>query len=594
MNRLSSFPTARRRIGALTTVLRHHSTSATKALFSTKSPLKTTGEPPRQQPPVKAKPQSIQPNLTRRSSYPVPRQSQNPKTPNFDRPLDFNKLRDILVDSEVQPGPDLENALTQSGIVPTPDLLLQMFNHFDCSPKPLYSLFLWAEKQTGYKFSVAVFNGAINALGKAREFGRAWDLIQNKMLGSDKPDMDTFAIMIRRYTRARLPSSAIHAYEFASNLDFLEGSDVEHKLFEILLDSLCKEGRVKVASKCLANRRLQDTNWVPSIRIFNILLNGWFRARNLRGAEQLWMEMKKENIKPTTVTYGTLIEGYCRMGLVDVANDLIAEMRKEGVEPNAIVYNPVIDALGEAGRFQEALALMEQLSVLESGPTLSTYNSLVKGFCKAEDLEGASITLKMMINRGVLPSITTYNYFFKYFSKSGKIEEGLNLYNKILESGYSPDRLTYRLLVKMLCEEGRLDLSMQVVKEMRSRGCDLDLATSTMLIHLQIKKHQLDMAFDAFEDLIRRGLVPQYLTYEVMSSELRKDGKEEIAQKLYDMMSTIPHSKKLPNTFGVRRDLSHARKISIMKRAVGMSNVLKTCNNRQELLKRKKKRRKMR
>lgn len=426
----------------------------------------------------------------------------------------------------------------------------------------------------------------INALGKAREFDRAWALIHDKINDcEDKPNLDTFVIMIRRFSRARLPSKAIHTCEFASNLQFLQASDSEQKLFEILLDSLCKEGFVRVASKCFDNRRRQDKNWVPSIRIFNIMLNGWFRSRNLERAERFWMEMKRDNIKPSIVTYGTLVEGSCRMGQVEVAMELIAEMKREGVEPNAIVYNPIIDALGEAGRFKEAFGMMEQFLVLESGPTISTYNSLVKGFCKAGDLEGASKVLKVMINRGCMPTLATYNYFFRHFSKFGKIEEGMNLYTKIVESGYAPDRLTYHLLVKMLCEQGKLELSMQVVKEMRARGCDLDLATSTMLIHLLVQMEHFDMAVEEFEDLFRRGLVPQYITYQKITFGLRKQGNLEMAQKIADFMSSVPHSKKLPSTYVAREDVSRTRKKTIMQKAVVMSDVLKTCNNPRKLVK---------
>lgn len=202
MNSLTSSSTARRRILTLTTVLLHHATSTTIASFSTKPTLSNPGKKRTKWPPPKLEPIPLRPNLTRPHSYPAPPQSQNPTSPNFKHSSDFTKLCDILTNPDVHPGPDLENALNLSGIEPSPEFLLQIFSHFDSSPKPLYVLFLWAEKQTGYRFSVAAFNAVINALGKAREFGRAWALIHDKILGSDRPDMNTFAIMIRRYARA--------------------------------------------------------------------------------------------------------------------------------------------------------------------------------------------------------------------------------------------------------------------------------------------------------------------------------------------------------------------------------------------------------
>lgn len=500
---------------------------------------------------------------------------------------DFTTLRDILSNPRIEPGQELEDVLNQTGIQPNEALVLEIFNQLDSSPKPLFTLFLWTEKQPGFGFSVAVFNAMVNALGMAREFDRAWDLILERLNGNERPNIDSFVIMIRRYARAGMPSPAIRAYEFASTLDFLQDIDSKDSLFEILLDSLCKEGLVRVASNYFNEHRARYPTWVPSIRMYNILLNGWFRSRKLKQAERFWTEMKKDNVKASIVTYGTLVEGYCRMGRVEVAVALISEMKEKGVEPNAIVYNPVIDALGEAGRFKEALEMMERISVLESGPTLSTYNSLVKGYCKAGDIEAASKILKMMINKNFMPTTTTYNYFFRYFSKHGRIDDGLNLYTKLTNSGYVADRLTYQLLVKMLCEKGRLNLSMQLVKEMRAGGCDLDLATCSMLIHLLVKMQHFDLALQEFQDMIRRGLVPQYLTYQKIKTELKLQGKPEMAQKLSNMMASVAHSKNLPHTYVPHGNASHARRESIMRKAEAASGLLKSCNDRGELVKRR-------
>lgn len=78
-------------------------------------------------------------------------------------------------------------------------LLLEFFTHFDSSPKPLFTLFLWAEKQPGYEFSVDVFNSMVNVLGKAREFDSLWSLILERINAGEKLNLDTFAILIRRY-----------------------------------------------------------------------------------------------------------------------------------------------------------------------------------------------------------------------------------------------------------------------------------------------------------------------------------------------------------------------------------------------------------
>ncbi|KAK4277123.1 hypothetical protein QN277_015170 [Acacia crassicarpa] len=525
-------------------------------------------------------------------SLPIPERNPNPNlksnaAPNFSRD-DFSVIANLFVDPSISQGPALDNALDESGIEPDPALLQAVFDHFGSSPKLLHSLFLWAQKRPGFGPSLTLFNSMINVLAKSREFDSAWILLLERIDRHEEAVFvsgDTFAIMIRRYALAGMPQPAIRTFEYARNLKPIMDSDSEMRLFEILLDSLCKEGSVMAASEYFLQRKKMDPSWVPSVRIYNIMLNGWFRSRKLKHAERFWAEMKEGNVRPSVVTYGTLVEGYCRMRRVEKAIELVNDMIRQGIEPNAIVYNPIIDALAEAGRFKEALGMLERFLVLETGPTNSTYNSLVKGFCKAGDLVGASKILKMMISRGFIPSPTTYNYFFRYFSRCRKVDDGMNLYMKMIESGYTPDRLTYHLLVKMLCEEGKLNLAIEVSKEMRHEGYDMDLATSTMLVHLLCKMHRLEEAFAEFEDMIRRGIVPQYLTFQRMNSALKKRGMIEMARKLRSLMSSVPHSTKLPNTYVEDIDEAHARRQSIMQKAKAFSDMLKDTKDPRELAK---------
>ncbi|KAK7293613.1 hypothetical protein RJT34_16483 [Clitoria ternatea] len=524
-----------------------------------------------------------------------PKPAPNPNLNTIPKPIssdsnfshhDFSVIANLFTNPSVSPGSVLHSELDLSGIEPGSDLLLAVFEHFGSSPKLLHSLYLWAQNRPGFRPGPKLFDSMINVLAKSREFDSAWTLVLDHGHGDEGESLvsiGTFAILIRRYTRAGMPRPAIRTFEFARNHKSIVDSGTEMSLFEILMDSLCKEGSMREASKYFLKRKEKDLDWVPSIRIYNITLNGWFRSRKLKEGERFWAEMKKENVKPSVVTYGTLVEGYCRMRHIEKALEMVGDMTKEGIDPNAIVYNTIIDALAEAGRFKEALGMLERFHVLEIDPTNSTYNSLVKGFCKAGDLEGASKILKMMISRGFLPSPTTYNYFFRYFSRCRKIEEGMNLYTKMIESGYTPDQLTYHLMVKMLCEEEKLDLAVQVSKEMRHNGYDMDLATSTMLIHLLCKLHRLEEAFVEFEDMIRRGIVPQYLTFQRMNAELKRRGMTEIAQKLCKLMSSVPHSTNLPNTYGEDRDDAYARRNSIIQKAKAFSDMLKDCKDPSEL-----------
>ncbi|MBA0693660.1 hypothetical protein Goari_004019 [Gossypium aridum] len=509
---------------------------------------------------------SSSPFSTSISPHPVPTRTKISIVSNF--------LKNSAISS-------LDSPLDQTGVDPDTSLI--------SSPNLLHDLFLWAEKKPGLESSAALFDSMINILGKAREFEKAWNLVLDE-IGDGKTvstlvSINTFVILIRRYARAGMPHPAIRTYEFACSLDQIYHSDLKTEVFEIMLDCLCKEGYVRLASEYFTRKMESDLCWFPSIKVYNILLNGWFHSRNLEYAERFWLDMKKAGVSSSVVTYGILVEGYCMMHCVDRAMELVDEMKVVGLKLNSQVYKPIINALGEAGRLKEALGMMERVLLCESGPDISMYNSLVKGYCKAGDVIGASKILKMMISRGFIPTTTAYNYFFRYFSQLGKIEEAMNLYTKMIRSGHTLDQLTYRLLLKMLCEEERLDLAIQVSKEMRLRGYNRDFATSTLLIHFLCKMQRFEDAFAEFEDMIQRGMAPQYNTFQRINDELKKNGMTDMARKLCDMMSSIHSSKQLPNTYVGDKDSSRARRKSIIRKAEAMADMLKTSKDPRELVK---------
>lgn len=118
---------------------------------------------------------------------------------------EFTAISELLTNPNISSGLSLHAALDRTGIEPGSSLLQAVFDHFDSSPKLLYSLFLWAEKKPGFQPSAALFNSVVNILAKSREFDWAWSLILDRVGKGDQPNLvseDTFVIMIRRYARA--------------------------------------------------------------------------------------------------------------------------------------------------------------------------------------------------------------------------------------------------------------------------------------------------------------------------------------------------------------------------------------------------------
>ncbi|KAL6636870.1 hypothetical protein ACP70R_024442 [Stipagrostis hirtigluma subsp. patula] len=484
-------------------------------------------------------------------------------------------------------GADPVRLLPAAGIAPTPALLQHLRPALPTLPQPaLPALARWAGAAA-----------AVSLLASRGLFAAAWRLPLSP--SAPPPPLAAFAPLVRRYARLGRATAALRAFHFLRRHPdryTVDGGDEDGSSsaaavspLDLVVDALCKEGHPRAAAQLVERLRREDPGWAPDARTYNILLNGWSRARRLDKVEKLWAAMRLAGVRPTVVTYGTLIDALCVMRRPDQAMGLLDQMREEGIEANLLTCNPIVYALAQAGRFDDAHKVLEKFPLYGVAPNISTFNSLVLGYCKHGDLAGASSVLKAMMGRGILPTARTYNYFFMVFARKRSVELGMNLYSKMVNNGYAPDRLTFHLLIKMLCEANRLELTVQMVQEMRNSGFEPDLATSTMLIHLLCRRHQYEEAFAEFEHMFERGIVPQYITYRMLMKELKRLGLVELVQKLTDLMRSVPHSTKLPGSYRDKEgDDAIEKKKSILQKAQAVSDVLKECKDPKQAHKLKK------
>ncbi|XP_062199524.1 pentatricopeptide repeat-containing protein At5g11310, mitochondrial-like [Phragmites australis] len=482
-------------------------------------------------------------------------------------------------------GADPVRLLPAAGIAPTPVLLQHLRPALPTlSDSAILALARWVGPAD-----------AGSLLASRGLFAAAWRLLLSS--SSPAPSLAAFAPLLRRYARLGCATAAVRAFRFLHRHPDRytvhddgdgDGDDSSSAAavspLNLAVDALCKEGYPRAAAQLVERLRREEPGWAPDVRAYNILLNGWSRARRLDKVEKLWAAMRHAGVRPTVVTYGTLIDSLCVMRRPDQAMGLLDQMRDEGIEANLLTCNPIVYALAQAGRFWDAHRVLEKFPLYGVEPNISTFNSLVLGYCKHGDLAGASSVLKAMLGRGISPTARTYNYFFMVFARSRSVELGMNLYSKMVNNGYAPDRLTYHLLIKMLCEANRLELTVQMIQEMRSSGFEPDLVTSTMLIHLLCRRHQFEEAYAEFEHMFERGIVPQYITYRMLMKELKRLGLVELVQRLTDLMRSVPHSTKLPGSYRDKEGYDAIeKKKSILQKAQAVSDVLKECKDPKKL-----------
>ncbi|KAG5052391.1 hypothetical protein JHK87_004589 [Glycine soja] len=84
------------------------------------------------------------------------------------------------------------------------------------------------------------------------------------------------------------------------------------------------------------------------------------------------------------------------------------------------------------------------------------------------------------------------------------------------------------------------------------------------------------------KDMIQRGIVPQYLTFQRKTPDLKKQGMTQMAPKLCKLLCSIPYSANLPNTYVEVKEDAYGRRKSIIWKAKAFSDMLKDCKDPRE------------
>ncbi|WRX15788.1 Pentatricopeptide repeat - like 10 [Theobroma cacao] len=358
----------------------------------------------------------------------------------------------------------VDKLLENASIEVSPSLVAEVLKRLSNAGVIAMSFFTWAEKQKGFKYNTESYNALIEALGKIKQFKLIWNLV-NDMKSSKLLSKDTFALISRRYARARKVEEAIEAFERMEEFGFkLDTSD-----FNRLIDTLSKSRHVEKANKVFD--KMKKRRFVPDIKSYTILLEGWGKEHNLLRLDEVYREMKDEGFEPDVVTYGILINAYCKAKKYNRAVELFHEMEAKNCKPSPHIFCTLINGLGSEKRLSEALEFFERSKSCGFAPEAPTYNSLVGAYCWSMQMDDAFRVIGEMRRNLVGPNSRTYDIILHHLIKARRMKEAYLVFQKMTsEPGCEPTVSTYEIIVRMFCNEEQVDMAMLVWAQMKAEG----------------------------------------------------------------------------------------------------------------------------
>ncbi|KAK6921112.1 Cation-transporting P-type ATPase, C-terminal [Dillenia turbinata] len=423
----------------------------------------------------------------------------------------------------------LELALQASGVVMRSGLTERVLNRCGDAGNLGYSFFVWASKQPGYRHSYEVYKAMIKTLGKMRQFGAVWALIEE--MRKENPQLisaDVFVILMRRFASAKMVKKATEVLDEMPKY----GCEPDEHVFGCLLDALCKNGSVKEAAKLFEDMRIR---FKPTLKHLTSLLYGWCREGKLMEAKFVLIQMKEAGFEPDIVVYNNLLSGYAIAGKMADAYDLLGEMRRKGCEPNAASFTILIQALCSREKMEEAMWVFAEMRRSGCNADVVTYTTLISGFCKWGKLERGYELLDDMIQQGCTPNQMTYLHILSAHEKKEQLEECIELVEEMKKIGCFPDLSIYNIVIRLACKLGEVKEGVRFWNEVEASGVSPGLDTFTILIHGLLGQGCLIEACEHFKEMIGRGLLsaPQYGTLKELLNTLLRAEKLEMAKDVW-------------------------------------------------------------
>ncbi|KAF9621515.1 hypothetical protein IFM89_022533 [Coptis chinensis] len=392
-----------------------------------------------------------------------------------------------------------------------------------------YRFFAWASKQPGYRHSYQVYKSMIKILGKMRQFGAVWALIDE--MRKENPELltsEAFVILMRRFASARMVTKAIQVLDEMPKY----GCEPDEHVFGCLLDALCKKGNVKEAASLFEDMRIRFT---PNVKHFTSLLYGWCKEGKLMEAKFVLVQMKEAGFEPDIVVYNNLLSGYALAGKMQDGYDLLQEMKRKGCDPNATSYTILVQSLCSKDKMEEAMQVFLDMRRKECVVDVVTYTTLISGFCKWGKIERGYELLDNMIQQGLTPNQMTYFHILVAHEKKEQLEECLELVEEMQKIGCFPDLNIYNTVIRLACKLGEVDEGVRAWNQMESCGPAPGLDTFTIMIHGFLGQGLLIEACRYFKEMVGRGLLsaPQYGTLKELLNSLLRAEKIEMAKDVW-------------------------------------------------------------
>lgn len=299
---------------------------------------------------------------------------------------------------------------------------------------------------TGVNVDLIVRNALVDMYAKCGHLHSA-EMVFNQM-----PDKNvvSWTSMVTAYARLGLTQSAQEIFDKMPVKNVVSWNS--------MISSYVQEGRCMQALDLF--HKMCDLRVVPDEATLVSVFSACTQIGDLIMGKKIHNYLCSHNLMPSVTIYNSLVDMYAKCGALRIAVDIFHEIP----EKNLVSWNVIIGALALYGCGLEAIDLFERMQAGGIRPDEITFTGLLSacGHSGLVDL-GRYYFDKMSSNFGISPEIEHYACMVDLLGRKGLLEEAIRLIGRM---PLKPDVVVWGAVLRACRTYGNIEVARQILKQL--------------------------------------------------------------------------------------------------------------------------------
>ena len=357
-------------------------------------------------------------------------------------------------------------------------------------------------REAGFESDVRVGNALVHMYAKCGSIDDA-RLAFDKM---EERDVVTWNVMIGGLAEH---GCGQEAYELFLQMQ-REGFKPNAITYMSILNACASAGALEWVKE--VHRHAREAGFESDVRVGNALVHMYAKCGSIDDARLAFDKMEERDV----VTWNVMIGGLAEHGCRHEAYELFLQMKREGLKPDAFTYASILNACASAGALEWVKEVHRHARAAGFESDVRVGSALVHMYAKCGSIDDARLAFDKMEERNVV----TWNVMIGGLAEHGCGHEAYELFLQMKREGLKPDAFTYASILNACASAGALEWVKEVHRHARAAGFESDVRVGSALVHMYAKCGSIDDARLAFDKMEERDVV----TWSMMIGGLAQHG----------------------------------------------------------------------